>query len=181
MLNDVLSQIPEEDFKFIVANGRRTSKLDGFDFHDATFFSIKFLKQTIPNLIKIGNFDKLIAECFIDRGIGYQTNYVQWLKPNECLSFILWLKDEMESIAKMEEQYLSSEPDPETIQAGVRDLEVFGLTNIIDQLADGDILKWEQVGKIPYNQCFDKLYKTKLENNFQRKLNEIRSKKQRRK
>ena len=171
--NYTLSQISEDDFLFIIANGKRTSVVDGYDFKDATLFTYKFIKETIPNLIKNANFEKLIAMCFIDRGIGYFENEVKHLDHNKLLSFILWIKDELESINKLESHYLSGEPDIDMLASGIKDLDQFGNINTIDQLAGGDVTKWKEVESLPYHIIFDKLYKTKIENDIQRKLNNI--------
>ena len=179
--NHTLSQISESDLLFIIANGKRTSVVDGYDFKDATLFSYKFIKETIPNLIKSANFEKLIASCFIDRGIGYHDNEVKHLDHKKLLSFILWIKDELESINKLEKHYLSGEPDIDMIASGIKDLDQFGNINTIDQLSGGDVTKWKETESLPYHIIFDKLYKTKIENDIQRKLGNIMKNKNKKK
>ena len=171
--NHTLSQISESDFLFIIANGKRTSVVDGYDFKDATLFTYKFIKETLPNLIKSANFEKLIASCFRDRGIGFHDNEVNFLDHKKLLSFILWIKDELEAINQLEKNYLSGEPNIEMIASGIKELDIFGNINTIDQLAGGDVTKWEEISLLPYNVIFDKLYKTNIENEIQKKLVEI--------
>ena len=171
--NYTLSQISKEDLEFIIANGKRYSELDGFEFESAIHFSYKFIKEIIPNLIKNANFEKLIAKCFNDRGIGFFENEVSYLDHKKLLGFILWIKDEMEAIITLENTYLSSEPDVDMQSAGIKELDQFGNINTIDQLAGGDVTKWKEIESLPYSVVFDKLYKTKIENQIQRKLGDI--------
>ena len=175
--NQSLNNISESDLKFIVENGRRTSILDGFEFESAIHFSYKFVKETIPNLIKNGNFEKLIASCFRDRGIGYHDNEISYISHKQLLSFVLWLKDELQDLNKLEQGYLSGEPDFDMVASGIKDLDQFGNLNTIDQLAGGDITKWNHIEQMKYSQVFDKLYKTSIENRIQRKLGEIQKNK----
>lgn len=176
-LNDYIASFTQEQLSFIIENGKRTSVLDNFDFQDATLFTFNFVKETIPNLIKIANFEQLINECFKDRGFafGFENDN------QKCLQFILWLKDELKSINDLETNYLTSDPDIDMISAGVNEMNQFGNLNVLDQLSGGDILKWEEIGKLQYAKVFDKLYKSTIENNIQKKLNKILANKNKRK
>jgi len=99
--------------------------------------------------------------------------------PEKLLSFILWVKDELEAIYRLENQYLSSPPDVDLVKAGVSELEQFSKLNLIDNLAGGDILKWKKVEKLPYYMVFDKLHKNAVETKIQRNYNKILTDKQR--
>jgi hypothetical protein len=62
---------------------------------------------------------------------------------------------------------------PEEKQAGIDKLNVLGSINIIDALAQGDVLKYEQVLKLNYNVAFVKLYKNKLESDYRERLKKV--------
>jgi len=175
-----IAKLSENELKNLIDNGKRVSKVDGFEFESAIHFSYGFVKEIIPNLIKIGNFEKLIASAFRDRGIGYQDNEIRWLDHNSLLQFVLWIKDEIEAINELEKNYLSSDPESDMISAGINDLNQFGLLNTIDQLAGGDILKWNEIRKLPYSVVFDKMYKNTIEGNIQKKMNKIMTSKNKR-
>ena len=61
-------------------------------------------------------------------------------------------------------------PEPEMVAAGINELDELGDTNLIDALAKGDILKWEQVKDLPYEKIFDKQRKSTIESKIERKL-----------
>lgn len=168
--NLTLSKLSEEQFMFLMKNGKRSSVLNGFDFESLTEFSFKFVKKSIPELFKLGNFEKIIVEAFKDRGIGIFDVDVNFIKNNDCLYFIFWIKDELELWGKHEQQYLSGEPNIELMGAGINELDQFGLLNVIDSLAGGDITKHDAVWKMKYGHIFDKQWKSIIESKIQKKL-----------
>jgi hypothetical protein len=54
----------------------------------------------------------------------------------------------------------------------------FGVLNIIDSLANGDVLKWKEIEKLPYMVVFTKLRMENEKNKIQREINELQRKKQ---
>ena len=52
-----------------------------------------------------------------------------------------------------------STPNAKMFQAGINKLDQFGLMNTIDNLAGGDVLKYDKVRKLKYNVVFDKQYR----------------------
>ena len=54
----------------------------------------------------------------------------------------------------------------------------FGVLNAIDSLAKEDVLKWEQIEKLPYMTVFAKLMMDKEKNNIQQEIAELQKKKQ---
>jgi len=174
--NTALARLSEESFQFLLKNGKRSSMLDGHDFESLTLCSWKFLKETLPELIKIGNFEKLVLEIFRDRGINIFSCDVDRIEPNDILHFIFWIKDELEAINKLEADNLNSEPDADLNAAGIHEMNVFGDLNTIDQLAGGDILKWEAIKQLRYHQVFDKQLKSIIENRIEKKYAKAKSK-----
>lgn len=174
--NQALAKLSEEDFQFLMNNGKRTKVLLNHDFESLIYCKWKFLKETLPDLIKKGNFEKLILEIFWDRNVYMFPPDIENIKPNDALSFIFWLKDEMDAISKMEQMNLSSDPDPDLMAAGINEMSQFGDLNVIDQLAGGDVLKWEQIKQLPYHVIFDKQLKALTEARIEKKLAKIKSK-----
>lgn len=156
--------------EFLLKNGKRSSVLNNFDFESLTLFSFKFVKKTIPNLLKLGNFDELIFEAFKDRGNNIFKVDVNYFEFKEVLYFIFWLKDEMQHWAKMESDYLSADPSSEMLASGINELDIFGVENIIDSLAGGDITKHAVIENMSYGKVFDKQWKSNIENRIQKKL-----------
>lgn len=176
-LNLAIEHIGEEKFLFLMKNGKRSSILNNFDFESLTLFSLKFVKETIPSLLKKGNFDKIIVEAFKDRGIGFFDVDVNYLKPYDCFYFFFWLKDEIEHWAEMEKQYLSGEPDFEMLSAGISDLDKFGYQNVIDSICDKKRMKDDEVWAKSYGWVFDVQWKSVEENRIQKKLLKARQSK----
>lgn len=174
--NIAITKLSEVDFKFIVENGKRSSVLNGFDFESLIYCRWKFLKERLPELQKAGDFELLVLELFADRGIHLFRPDISLIDSNEVFSLILWVKDQMESISKMEQEFLNSEPDSDMMAAGINELQQFGDMNVIDQLAGGDILKYDAVKSLRYNVIFDKQYKMNIESRIQKKLIKIQSK-----
>ncbi len=71
------------------------------------------------------------------------------------------------------EQKLDTETENDLIVAGIDDLNKFGDLNTIDALAGGDILKWQQVLELTYEDVYNKLLKTKTEEDIKKRLEAI--------
>lgn len=158
-----------EDLDFLIKNGKRSNIINGIVFETIINMSYWFVKVELPKLLSLGNVANIIDACFKETG---QKNKSA-TKVNEAMSFVLWIRDEIESIHKLETEYLSSPPDMDMLAAGIKDLDELGEINIIDSLAGGDILKWEAVKKLPYYMVFDKQRKTMLEGKINKRLSEV--------
>jgi len=90
------------------------------------------------------------------------------------MSFILWIIDEMKSIQDLEIKYLKSDPNPKMLQAGINNLDQFGILNTLDNLSGGDILKYDLIRNIPYNIVFDKQYMEVVKSGIENKLAKIK-------
>ena len=66
-------------------------------------------------------------------------------------------------------------------QAGINDLNKFGVTNLIDMLAGGDVLKWDSVLKLEYSVAWLKIRMVLANNKFQRNYNKVLNEKTKRK
>lgn len=168
VFNQALAELKQDDFEFLLKNGKRRSVLNGNDFESLCYSSYEFVKHTAPDLIKTGNFERLIYECFKDRGINIFPIEINHWNFNECLSFVFWIIDDLKHWVEMEHKHLNSEPDFDMLAAGINELNIFGDLNTIDMLAGGDILKWEEVKKLSYQKVFDKQLKCIKEAKFQK-------------
>lgn len=174
MLNSQLSQIKQDDFNFLIKNGVRSSKLLNFDFESVIYFSWGFLKETLPDLFAKNEFEKLFYLMFKDRKQNLFLNDVQRISPNEAMQFVLWIIDELKSITELESQYLRSDPDAKMIQAGINNLNQFGIKNTLDNLAKGDVLKYDEVRKLKYHDVFDKQYMETVKAEIEKKRAKIK-------
>jgi hypothetical protein len=174
MLNSQLSKITNEDFDFLSKNGKRTSIFLNHDFESLIYSEWGLLKFDLPDLFSSGNFEQLLFLLLKDRGINVFLNDIQKQPINKSIEFILWIKDELETIKELEKTYLSSDPSAKMVQAGINKLDQFGIMNTVDNLAGGDILKYELIKKQKYNVIFDKQYREVITNEIQTKLAKLK-------
>lgn len=174
LINERLALITKEDFDFLVKNGKRSSKLLNFEFESLIYSGWGLIKEQLPELFAKGEFDKLFIELLKDRGFNVFGLTVRNIGTNEAIKFILWIRDELEAIANLEKTYLVSSPSAKMFQAGINRLDQFGLMNTIDNLANGDILKYDEVRKLRYNVVFDKQYRDIILKEIQEKLSKIK-------
>lgn len=159
-------------YQFVKKYGKRTNTLFDVELEPLIYFPYGFVKIDLPSLLNENNIDEIIKLICDIKDIC-----VKKITDKEKISLTLWLIDELEAIGSLEQNYLSSQPEPELIASGIDELNVFGELNIIDSLAGGDILKWEQVKQLPYHSIFDKLRKDNIERKINKNYNKIISKK----
>lgn len=170
MLNQELSKISQYDFNFLIKNGKRSSILLNFDFESLIYLKWGLLKETLPDLFVKNDFEQLFFLMLKDRGLHPFLIDVQRIDVNKAMSFILWIIDEMKTIRELESQYLRSDPDVKLLQAGINKLDQFGLLNTLDNLAKGDILKYDSIRELRYNVVFDKQYLEVTKAEIEKKL-----------
>ena len=110
------------------------------------------------------------------------------LKDKEVINFtitqfygiISYMKSELMDITNMENNELDDNSFnlyAEAVNARQR-MGRFGDLNIIDSLAEGDILRWDAIQKLPYLTVFTKLVKQNIENKIRTEIAELEKKKQ---
>lgn len=90
------------------------------------------------------------------------------------------LTNEVQRVLEQEQRALQGEPSPyeaQLQQAGVEQLQPFKDLAIIDTLAQGDILRYEQVEALPYEVVFYILYYRTVRQNIDNRFQQIMTKK----
>jgi hypothetical protein len=82
--------------------------------------------------------------------------------------------EQLTQILEDEEKTLSSEPDQEQVEAGVRMFEQFGVMNTIKALANNDVTKYDDVLKIEYNTIFVTMRMNKTQKDFNENYRKIK-------
>lgn len=94
----------------------------------------------------------------------------------DFIYFAVWIDKQFENIKRLNE-VLNADNDEELIlkmeQAGASELDIFKYLNVIDDLAQGDILKWKKIEKMPFMTIWTKLFMNKKKAKVQKRLNEI--------
>lgn len=165
--------ISKEDLEFIIKNGKRSNEINGYHAEGIIYLSYNFVKIELPSLLQKGDLQAIVKEFFKEVNHTIKGK----IKVSEVMSFVLWLKDELERVYGLESEYLQSPPDNDLREAGIEELNELGELNIIDSLAGGDMLKWEAIKKLPYHMIFDKQRKTVIEAKIQKRLSEIMKRK----
>lgn len=94
-----------------------------------------------------------------------------------CISRSKFFFEWLHSIQEKESKLLKSEVEQVEKDAGIKRFEKFGEFNVIYSLANGDITKYDLVFNSSYNDAFLTLWRKVEESKFQKKLNNLISKK----
>lgn len=89
---------------------------------------------------------------------------------------MILITNEVDKIIKMEQQHWNTEPtdyDIKLQQAGVKELEQFGDLPIIDSLADGDILRYNDIEKLNYLEVHYILWYRAIQTNIQNRFHKL--------
>lgn len=175
MRNEDFQTISQDDFNFLVKNGKRNSKLLNFDFESLIYSSWGFVKETLPYLFAKNDFEELFFLMLKDRGQKiFCLGDVRRVSVVDAMVFILWLIDEVKAINELEGQFLKSEPDAKMINAGIHKLDQFGIKNTLDNLTKGNIWEYDKIRNMPYNDVFDKQYMDVIKSEVEKKLIKIK-------
>jgi len=165
MINENIKTLDQNAFNILFKNIKRNNTFEDFEVKRLIYYPYWDVKETLIEFIKINDYQSLI--------FYFTQKEIKDYSLKNCLPFIFYIFDELNFISNLEKEYLSSTPDNELVNAGVRELDRFGSLNVIDQLANGDILKWEEVKKLAYKDVFDKLWKSNIEQKIQKNYNKI--------
>ena len=91
----------------------------------------------------------------------------------ELFTVALNLINQLKSINETESKMLKFTPTPEQVRAGIKDFEILGDFNIIDELAHGQPWMYETIERTEYNIIFAKLLKINICSKFDKKYREI--------
>ncbi|MEW5675554.1 hypothetical protein ABGT15_04515 [Flavobacterium enshiense] len=111
---------------------------------------------------------------------GLSEREILELRITQFYGIINFMKEDLIQLANMEINELSDDSfdmNLESVNAKGR-MARFGVLNTIDSLAKEDILRWEEIEKLPYMTVFTKLLMDKEKNDIQRELAEIQKRKQ---
>lgn len=173
-LNSKLSRINQNDFDFLIKNGKRSSKLFNFDFESLIYLKWGLLKETLPELFVKNDFETLFFLMLKDRGQNWFLIDIQRIEVSKAMSFILWIIDEIKSIKELESTYLKADPDIKLLQAGINNLDKFGIKNTLDNLAKGIVWDYDKVRNTMYVEIFDKQYMEVTKSEIEKKLAKIK-------
>lgn len=141
------------------------------DFTKLEFGIIKDLQQDISNGM---SWDKLLEYMMIITGKSEQ--YFHNLTIIRIVRFKNYIVSEIQRIVDIENAVLSHETLEDEAQAGIDQLSVFGVYGQLRQIAITFHQSIEWARKMKYEDAFVELVYQKRSNEYERELNEIRSK-----
>lgn len=162
------------DIQMIQKYSERRDGLFGLHFSGLIHLSYRDLKKILPELIHTGQLDQAILLVLRSKSRRMPLWRVRWANNYKKLKFLFWIQDQYGVLNELEAKWLTSPPDRKMMAAGIQELDILGDKNLIDALADGDVLKWEQIQDLSYETIFDKQLKTVIESKITRKLNKIK-------
>lgn len=162
------------DIEMVQKYSERRDGLFGLRFSGLIHLSYRDLKKTLPDLIHSGKLEEAILVVLKSKSPRIPKWRVRYADNYKKLKFLFWIQDQYKVLNELETKWLSSPPDRKMTAAGIQELDILGDKNLIDALANGDILKWEEVQDLPYETIFDKQLKTVIESKITRKLNKIK-------
>lgn len=166
----------DKQYEFLKKYATREQGICGITLDDLTFLRYRTMKKTVPQLFKKGEYEKAMFEILKDTKKKITFRRVKRYNNEKKYAFLLWIQDQYEAINKLEATYLSTPPEADLVAAGIRDLDILGDVNLIDNLAQGDVLKWELVQDLPYDTIFNKQLKNTIEARISKNLNKNKKK-----
>lgn len=175
MWNSQFLSLTQEEFNFLLKNGKRSSKLLNFDFESLIYSNWATVKETLPDLFAKNEYDKLILLLFKERGINHFICDIHNISIADGMSFILWIIDEVKAIQDLEIDNLRSNPSIKQLQAGINELDKFGIDNTRDNLTDGKLWHYDKINNMPYYKVFDKQLMEITKNKINEKMAKIKN------
>lgn len=136
-------------------------------------FKIDIKAQTFGQIILLRAAGNSAARIRKSIGIYFEQLDVDQIMLYDTIAISNDLYKQLEAVDKLEVKHLVVHPTDEQRKAGIGAFRQFGITNTIDSLAGGDVLKYDEVLKLDYNTVFVKLKRSKVEAEFQRKYSKI--------
>lgn len=157
---------------YVVKYGKAKDTIGGKVCKSLLYLPYGMVRITIPALQGDERHDAVIETIMKSQ---YEDFTLDGVGTNEKLQFYLFVKKEMERIQEIERTFLSGEPEPELVGAGVHKLNEFGAFATVHSLAGGDILKHKEIEALPYFQVYQTLKLIKVNNEIDKAYNKIKS------
>jgi hypothetical protein len=174
-----LSQFTESEFNVLLKNAKRVSCIFDIDFENIVYLSYETVKNVIPSMLKNADFENLIKFLLNEKGKLVTLAEINGYDYVKLLSFIFWIKDEIEAVYRLESEYLSSTPDNDMVSAGIRELDSLGDFILIDNFVKqwGGHYSHKEIRQMPYHFIFDAQLSNKKQGDFNKRYSEIINKK----
>ncbi len=162
----VLDRLTEQEVREVVV----MSKLTNEDTTLKPFTSLKFGEVLeLKSIARNGVDDVLIVKVL---ELNKRKTKLENRTLKAFFAVVNFIENQFKYLGELE-QKLDTETENDLIVAGIDDLNKFGDLNTIDALAGGDILRWQQILELTYEDVYNKLLKTKTEEDIKKRLETI--------
>lgn len=170
-----LSQLSESEIKLLFENHIEKNYIFDVKFNELIYFPYWFVKVEVPNYLERAELTGLVNALLKEQGV--RKRKAEKAKASDVIAVVCWVRTMLKRIAELEANFLVGDPDPDMQAAGSKELDEFGELNTIDRLAGGDLLKYPEAKRIPYNEVFDKLRMDMVRGKIEKRYSEIKTKK----
>jgi len=138
-------------------------------FVDASFGFVKDLQYYFNSTQEGFTWDDFFKEMSIFTGRGVHD--LQHMSIFTLMEVVKYITDQVSIINNMEANYLGYAPDANEVRAGIDKFSEYGGFVQFDSLAQGDLLRYDAIKKLPYSICFTKLKLEVDRSTYQKNLN----------
>lgn len=137
------------------------------DFMNWPYITVKDIQMTFSHDLDYEEIISIITELTGQRRDKILSKI--WI---DIFRFLKFVTKSIEQVNELEKK-LAYEPDADEERAGIEMFNEFGYFVTIHRLAGGDILKQEEVGRLPYSQVFATLRLNQTDNTFMKNYQKI--------
>ena len=137
---------------------------------DLKLNEVEFIKQNLSNDDAIPEIIEYVQEV--------KQEEVGEMKIVEFFGYFHSIREQIETITRMEQEHLISNHVDIRWEAveGSKKLSVLGILPTVDNLAQGDILKYDAILDLPYLTVFNKLRLDTLKGDLEREMSKVKVK-----
>lgn len=165
-----LSSVSMKDFQRMLKFGKSSDTIGKYKSKAFIELPYGIIKKQLPIL---QNKDLLLEQVMLILECQFDNVRLSNVGGNDILRFLMWIKEQQQFIHEREIQFLSSEPEPEMIAAGIEQLNKHGEIMTIDSLAQRDILRHKLIEQLPYHEVFKKLLIDKDVREFEKRYAKV--------
>ena len=176
-----LDGVTQQQLDFIFKYGQGSNKLGKYESKNFTELPYGIVRMDILTLQKKElhlEAIMMILEC------QFEKVSLKGVTQNDLFAFLVWMKKEQDKLFTRERNYLSSDPDPEAVAAGINRLDEFGALATIHTLAHNQVWRHKDIYNTPYFEIYQVLKLEKVQRDVQKahqKIMEQKAKSQKQK
>ena len=165
-----IDNLTTKDFNRILKFGKAKNSIGKYESKKFIELPYGLVKRELPLLQKEAKFQEMVLAVL---NCQFDDVNINDISGNDLMSFLLWIKSQLEFIFAIELNYLATDPDPKMVAAGLHRLSELGELPTLDQLAQGDILKYDLIEALPYFKVYEKLKLEKITGEIRKNYEEI--------